>query len=110
MKARHVLSALLIAGILSPAAALASQTPQKPKPAVKALRQSLAGRPAERRALRKLSPEQKQQLRTEVRDLMAQTRTTLQSGTHTRGQVLRERIKLRAAIRKAVRRQIRGGS
>ncbi len=111
MKLRHLLSAALIAGLLMPVGTLAAGTsgPQQPGPAVKAIRQAIAKRPAVRRQLGKLTVEQKQQLRADVRALLQQSRATLTSGQHTRGQMLKERLKLRAEIRKAVRKYIRGG-
>lgn len=109
MKFRHLLSATLILGLLMPVAAFAQQRPQQPGPAVKAIRQVIAKRPAARRALGKLSVERKQQLGAEVKDLIQQSRATLKTGQHTRGQVLKERIKLHVEIREAVIKAIRVG-
>jgi hypothetical protein len=109
MKVRHALSATLIAVLLLPVAAFAQQRVQEPGPAVKAIRQAVAQRPAVRRQLGKLSVEQKQQLRADVRALLQQSRQNLQSGQHTRGQRLKARMKLRSEIRKTLRKYLRGG-
>lgn len=111
MKLRHIFSVALVAGLFMPVGVLAAQRPgpQQPGPAVKAIRQAMARRPVVRRQLGKLSIEQKQQLRAEVRTLLQQSRANLKSGQHTRGQVLKERLRLRMEIRKTVRNYIRGG-
>ena len=111
MKPRYVVSALMIVGILTPGAVLAAQRPQaqQPGPAVQAIRQSVAGQPAARRALGQLSAEQKNQLRAQVRALIEQSRRNLSSGLHNRRQMLGERLKLRLRIHQTVRRAIRGG-
>jgi hypothetical protein len=95
MKLRSILSALLVLAILAPIpAAAAGVTQGKQRPQLQA-------------KLHTLNPEQRKQLRTEVRTLLAQTRAQLKAGPHTRGQVRLERLKLRVALRHAVRRQIR---
>ena len=95
MKPRYIFSSLLILGLLVPATTFAAE-------------QNRVTRAPLRQALKqKLTPEQKQALRSEVRSLLQQSRSALAT-KHTKGQVLRERLKLRAEIRKAIRKRIRG--
>ena len=100
-------SALVVAmGLAMPVAAQA----QQPGPAQKAIQRALGRHPKVLKELKALTPAQKQALRDEVRALLQQARPQLQA-QHTPGQKLRGQLKLRAEIRKAIRKALgKGGS